>query len=96
MRGVQGGSDEVGVKPTKVSQENIYQANILSRIVNRAPARPILFVSVTVNHEASIAPVLGLLNERDVIVLADALKHEDVAELFPPFVTRCGRRGRTE
>jgi hypothetical protein len=40
MGGVQGGSDEVGVKPTKVSQENIYQANILSRIVNRAPARP--------------------------------------------------------
>jgi hypothetical protein len=40
MGGVQGGSDEVGVKPTKVSQENIYQANILSRIVNRAPDRP--------------------------------------------------------
>jgi hypothetical protein len=40
MGGVQGGFDEVGVKPTKVSQENIYQANLLSRIVNRAPARP--------------------------------------------------------
>jgi hypothetical protein len=79
MGGVQGGSDE---KPTKVSQENIYQANILFKDRQPCSCPSILFVALGESRSIDCAGS-GLLNERDVIVLADALKHEEGCGVIP-------------
>ena len=76
MGGVQGGSDEVGVKPTKVSQENILSGEYPFKDRQPCSCPSILFVALGESRSIDCAGS-GLLNERNIIVFADALKHEE-------------------